>query len=462
MLVSNILLLGILLLAGITAVFAMRVRRIRRELISLKMETKSDALTGVFGRRSFLEKLETRFSSGEELHVLYVDLANFKETNDKFGHSVGDEVLRRVAGSLQDMVCREGVVGRLGGDEFAIIRSGVCAEEVKSFARTLYESQSRHLPLDDHSVAVDLSVGVALQDETCSTAEELLRRADRAMYEAKSKRSGPVLFHRSLDHDKLEKREVRADLREALNTNQLQLFYQPIFDARTGEIKALEALMRWPNKIGPAGSPGRFIPIAEETDLILELGHWSLKTVLGEIVRYPSRAISLNLSARQLLEPNFVRMVGDEIIAAGIDPQLLKFELTETVLIDHTENACRVLRQLRELGVQLLLDDFGTGYSSLSYLQKFQFDILKIDRAFVRELNNGVAGQNLLRAIIQMGRSLNMKVVAEGVETAEQAAILQLMNVDYLQGFFLGVPTPMENLTDFTLSESATRVFSAA
>lgn len=438
------------------------IRKYQRELTSLNREASIDILTNVRGRRAILEELEALFSSNNELSIVYVDLANFKEINDKFGHHVGDKVLREIALHIQEFARSIDVVGRLGGDEFSIIIPGTSAEEVSLFAERLHQSSGRHLTIDDHVLTVDLSIGIALKDETCRTSEELLRRADRAMHEAKSARSGPVVFHSSLDREKIEKRSVRAELREALNTNSLALFYQPIFDARSGDITALEALMRWPNKIGPAGSPGRFIPIAEETDLILELGHWSLKTVLSELSRNPKQAISLNLSTRQLLEPNFVRMVGDEIISAGVKPSQLKFELTESVLIEHTDHACRVLRQLREIGVQLLLDDFGTGYSSLSYLQKFQFDILKIDRAFIREIGNGIAGQNLLRAIIQMGRSLNMQVVAEGVETADQVAILQLMNADYLQGFFLGVPMPMEKLQEFSMPEPAAKIFTAA
>ena len=460
---TNIVLSSIgLLLAVLALTYAVKVRDVQRALKSLNAEANTDPLTNVLSRRAFFEAFEQRFSSGDDLHILYVDLANFKEINDKFGHSVGDSVLRNAASHLLSLIQDEGFIGRLGGDEFCIVRCGACEDEAVSFARAMYESHGRLMTLDEQSIAVEFSIGIAFKDETCGSAEELLRRADLAMYEAKSEQSGPISFHIGLDHDKVEKRQIRSELRQALNAGQLELHYQPIFDARTGKIAALEALMRWPSKIGPGGSPGVFIPIAEESDLILELGHWSLKTVLAEISKNSSRAISLNLSARQLLEPNFARIVGDEIIAAGINPNLLKFELTETVLIDHTETACRVLRQLREIGVQLLLDDFGTGYSSLSYLQKFKFDGLKIDRSFVREINKGVAGQNLMRAIINMGRSLDMKIVAEGVETGEQAAILQLLNADYLQGFFLGVPMPAEKLASFNLSNAASDVFEAA
>ena len=450
-----------LLLAFFALMHALKVREFQRALKSLNAEANTDPLTNVLSRRAFFDAFEKSFSSNEALYVLYVDLANFKEINDKYGHSVGDCVLRDVAHHLRDRTGDQGYIGRLGGDEFCIVCEGACADDAENFAQRLYEDPCS-LVVDEQAITGNISVGIALKDETCATAEELLRRADRAMYEAKSAHSDPVTFHAGLDHDRVEKREVRQELRDALETDQLELYYQPIFDARTGSIAALEALMRWPNKMGPAGSPGVFIPIAEESDLIHELGHWSLKKVLAEIARDSSCPISLNLSARQLLEPNFARLVGDEIIAAGVNPNLLKFELTESVLIDHTETAFRVLRQLREIGVQLLLDDFGTGYSSLSYLQKFKFDVLKIDRAFVREINSGVGGRNLMRAIIYLGRSLDMKIVAEGIESAEQAAILQLLNVDYLQGFFLGVPMPMEKFRSFSLSDSASKVFVAA
>ena len=462
MLANIVLSLTGLMLAVFALAYANKVREVQRALTALNVQASTDPLTNVLNRRAFLETFEQRFGSGDDLHILYIDLANFKEVNDKFGHSVGDGVLCNVADHLQSLVQDDGIIGRLGGDEFCIVRCGGNEDEALSFARAMYESPCRLMMLDEQAITVEFSIGVAFKDETCATAEELLRRSDRAMYEAKSMRSGPVFFHAGLDNEKVEKRQVRRELRGALSADQLELHYQPVFSARTGKIAGLEALMRWPNKTGPAGSPGVFIPIAEESDLILELGHWSLKAVLAEIKKDPARPISLNLSARQLLQPNFARLVADEIIAAGVSSNLLKFELTETVLIEHTETACRVLRQLREIGVQLLLDDFGTGYSSLSYLQKFKFDILKIDRAFVREINNGVAGQNLMRAIINMGRSLDMKIVAEGVETGEQAAILQLLNADFLQGFFLGVPMPADQLASFNLSDAASDVFKAA
>jgi EAL domain-containing protein (putative c-di-GMP-specific phosphodiesterase class I) len=278
-------------------------------------------------------------------------------------------------------------------------------------------------------------------------AAEALRRADVAMYVAKgSRHSSFAIYSPDMDETLKIRRTISAELDAALSRGELQLVYQPLVCARTGKLVSAEALMRWPGKSGQAGSPGIFIPIAEETGLITRLGDWALDEAVSEIKRQKNLPIAVNVSPVQFRGDKFAESVSAAIARHGVDASLLRVEITEGVLISHTEEAYRTMRQLREMGVQVLLDDFGTGYSSLSYLHKFEFDGLKIDRAFLQQLNDPRTGINLLKSIIALGHSLNMKVIAEGVETEEQAAILQLLACDQLQGYALGRPDRPEKL----------------
>ncbi|MGH1420311.1 MAG: putative bifunctional diguanylate cyclase/phosphodiesterase [Hyphomonas sp.] len=406
---------------------------------------ESDPLTGLCNRSKLHDAVKNALSDNVSLSLVYIDLENFKEVNDRFGHRAGDDVLKNVAERLRRLAPKGGLVARLGGDEFCVSCVNVDRATLDRFLHAL--DKPLKINFDGNLVHTDLTIGVATKSDAITSHDELMRCADRAMYAAKAEKAGPVFYSPELDYEMKVEREVREELSVALENGDLELHYQPIIDARTGELIGAEALTRWPNKIGPAGSPGRFIPIAEETGLIIELGDWALVEVLKQIKLQKDLPISLNVSPRQFLNPRYAQYVSDQILKYGIPPHLLKIEITEGVLIDHADSAQRMLRQLQELGVQVMLDDFGTGYSSLSYLQKLKFDALKIDRSFVRVINKDGSGSDMLKSIINLGHSLGMRVVAEGVETPQQAATLQLLGCDLLQGYLIGVPASAEKLT---------------
>ena len=439
-------------------VFLTRSYRLSERLSEARQQADTDTLTGLLNRGALNNALRDAFSAPGALQLVYIDLANFKDVNDTAGHEAGDAVLEKVADTLRRHAPSTASISRMGGDEFCVLLPDHTDLEALEFCERVCTSLKTRSDLPDGVESVDLSAGVASRSEDCQSAEELLRRGDRAMYHSKSCRLGPELYSANLDESLRVRREIRSELGTAFNAGRLQLAYQPLVNARTGELAGAEALLRWPDKIGRAGSPGEFIPIAEETGLIVDIGKWVIQEALAQIARMDNKiAIAVNVSTRQFLDTDFSTLVADSIIEAGVPPNLLKIEITESVLITYTEKAAHILRELRDIGVQILLDDFGTGYSSLSYIQKFDFDMLKIDRAFVRAMDKSRAGGDLLRSIINMGHSLDMEVVAEGVETRRQAAMLQLLGVDYLQGFALGAPGTADKLLNFQPSETLTK-----
>ena len=449
MLPNSLIILTILGLLTLTAcVFVMRSRRLAITLSKAEKRADTDRLTGLLNRGAFNLALTDAFHQAEQLNLVYIDLANFKEVNDVCGHDAGDVVLRRVSEILLDAVPGNAAVARMGGDEFCILLPEHSLEESMQLCSAVYRACRCAADLPVGISTIDVSIGLAASDESCSTSEELLRRSDRAMYHAKSEKQGPELYTPQLDEEFRVRREIRTQLGAAFLSDKLKLAYQPMINARTGELAGAEALLRWPEKIGRAGSPAEFIPIAEETGLIIDIGAWVIEKALAEVTDL-GVPIAVNVSPRQFLDADFSVRVADAIITAGVPPEMLKIEITESVLITHTETASRILRELHDIGVRILLDDFGTGYSSLSYIQKFNFDMLKIDRAFVRAMDGSNAGADLMSAIINLGHSLDMKVVAEGVETRRQCAALQLLGVDYMQGYALGAPGPIERLRDF-------------
>ncbi len=458
----DILLIVIIVITATALIFVLRTSRLNARLSSARQAASTDSLTELLNRSAFTHELAVAFDADGPLQLVYIDLANFKEINDTLGHEAGDTVLQFISRRLISHTPTNGRVARVGGDEFCIILPETSLDRAQNICAKLASSENAQVDLGGRLVSAAMSIGIAERTEDCSNADELLRRADRAMYEAKQGQSGPMVYDASMDEAQRVKREIRNELGLALAQNELKLFYQPLVDARTGELVSAEALMRWPNKVGPAGSPAEFIPIAEETGLIQELGTWALQTVLSEIKLHKNLPIALNVSPRQFLTSDFARTVADALIKEGVEPRQLKIEITEGVLIQHTTSAQRILRELREIGVQILLDDFGTGYSSLSYIQKFKFDALKIDRAFVRAMDGSETGQDLLRSIVNMGHSLNMKVIAEGVETKRQAAALQLLGCDILQGYALGAPGPAERLRSYTLPAAVAPVLAKA
>lgn len=418
--------------------------------------SSTDPVTDLPNRATLHDRLTDALNSeGPDSALMVIELDGFKVVNDTLGHETGDELLRAVAMRMSSCLHQSDLLARVGNGEFAaLIMRDDAESRATQTAQSIDKAMDAPFRIRDDIINIKASIGIAPTTKGDSPATEILRRADVAMFAAKSEKQDSIrVYSPAMDEVLQLRRTINSELDLALMNNQLQLVYQPLVCARTGKVMSAEALMRWPGKPGQAGSPGVFIPIAEESGLITKLGAWALDQAMLEITRQKTIPIAVNVSPIQFRVDGFARSVEAALERHGIDPSLLHIEITEGVLISHTGEAQRTMKRLREMGVQVLLDDFGTGYSSLSYLQQFEFDGLKIDRAFIQQLDIGPTGRQLLKSIIALGHSLNMKVVAEGVETEDQAAILQLLACDFLQGYALGRPDIADKLHGVTRPE---------
>ena len=419
--------------------------------------SRYDLLTGLPNRALFRESLEENVRNAGRLAgptVLYVDLDGFKTVNDTLGHGVGDELLRSVATRLQDSLGPAELISRLGGDEFAIILRSGDQTEAEKHASGLVEVLSQPFDLPPHRISIGASVGIAIRREgdaglapdVCTT---LLKNADVALYRAKADGKGTFRFHTDeLDVAVKERQGLETDLRSALERGEFVLVFQPIVAAAGDSVSGFEALLRWHHPERGIIPPTTFIPIAEETGLIASIGRWVLRGACAEAATWPDHVkVAVNLSPVQFRQSFLVADVVRALADAQIAPGRLELEITESVLIQDTESVVATLMQLRSLGVRIALDDFGTGYSSLSYLRKFPFDKLKIDRSFVQNLSDA-DNLAILQAMAGLGRALNVAVVAEGVETAEQAEQLRREGCSELQGYHFGRPGPAQGIPD--------------
>ena len=408
-----------------------------------------DPLTKLPNRLALRSALEAHLgdANGGTIALLFADLDRFKEVNDSLGHDAGDDLLGEVARRF-NMGLQEGdVLARLGGDEFAAVMAGDDAEaRIDRLAAAMLEAVERPIVCKGDFVSVGVSIGIATGQAGTISSEELLRRADIAMYRAKSDNRLPSRhFNADMDEALSLKRFMRNDLSIAIAEDQLTLFLQPLFSTASGKVSSAEALIRWNHPTLGEISPAKLIPLAEESGQILELDDW----VLNRALTYAKRLgipIAINVSPVQFRHHAFAQTVTDRLLEHQVAPELLRVEITEGVLITHTETARRMIRQLRDIGVKVVLDDFGTGFSSLSYLKDFDFDAMKIDRSFLRDLGAQPQASQLLRAIIDLGHSLQMEVVAEGVENEWQLRLLQLLSCDQMQGYHLGTPGAVEKL----------------
>jgi diguanylate cyclase (GGDEF)-like protein len=409
-----------------------------------------DELTGLPGRAAFLATLERRLdgSPSREAALLFADLDGFKEVNDSLGHDVGDELLARVAQGFAAAAPSGILLARLGGDEFGAAAFGPEARAlIGRFAAAMLDSLVQPVQTEEHHLTIGVSVGIAHGRAGQLRGKELLRRADVAMYRAKFDRRAPIqIFHSEMDEALNFRRTMRHDLGEALSGDQLDLHLQPVVDARTGELVSAEALLRWTHPLLGPISPAKLVTLAEQSGQIVAIDDWVLERALEHIKRLGTVPVAVNISPVQFRHPEFVRKIVDRLSAHAVPPELLRLEITEGVLVTHTRAAGRAIAQLREAGVKVSLDDFGTGYSSLSYLKDFGFDFLKVDRSFITALDDGRQGAELLRVIVDLGHSLSMGVIAEGVETAEQAGAVQLLGCDFIQGYFTGRPMSLDQL----------------
>jgi diguanylate cyclase (GGDEF)-like protein len=415
-----------------------------------------DPLTSLANRALFTDKIKEALKEGGDLAVLFLDLDDFKTVNDSLGHAAGDELLVSVASRLQACLRPEDVTARLGGDEFAVmVRETRNAEGAAvAVARRIMQAFLQPVTVGAESVSVYISVGIAATPGRECTAEELIRNADVAMYEAKATGKGRfAVFHPSMGTAVLERHGLKEELRLAIEREQLTLYFQPIVSIATGETVATEALVRWEHPRRGLVAPSEFVPLAEETGLILSLGQWVLDEACQqarawELERDPDApeatelSVHVNLSAVELRDPHLAARVRATLMRTGVDPRRLVFEITETLLLDDAESVRATLGELRDLGVRFALDDFGTGYSSLSYLHTLPLDILKIAKSFVDGLARGGREASFVRMIIELARTLGISVVAEGIESEEQVLALRALDCEYGQGFHLGRPQP--------------------
>ena len=415
-----------------------------------------DPLTNLANRSLFTDKVkETIAQQRGELAVLFIDLDDFKTVNDSLGHAAGDELLVSVASRLRACLRPEDLVARLGGDEFAVMVEDAHNAEAAGVkvARRIMEAFVLPVGVGSESVAVYVSVGIASSHNGDFSAEELIRDADVAMYKAKTTGKGQFeVFHPSMGAAVLERHGLKEELRLAIERQELTLYFQPIIDIDTGELVAEEALVRWQHPRRGLVGPSEFVPLAEETGLILSLGQYVLEEACQQARRWQASAsgggtdvaVHVNLSAVELRDPELVGRVKATLAAADVDPRSIVFEITESVLLDDSERVSATIGALRRLGARFALDDFGTGYSSLSYLHTLPFDMLKIAKSFVDGLARGGREASFVRMIIELARTLGVTVIAEGIETPEQVTALVALECDLGQGFFLGRPEPVQ------------------
>ncbi len=419
-----------------------------------------DPLTSLANRTLFTDKVrETLTTTRGEVSVLFIDLDDFKTVNDSLGHAAGDELLVSVASRLRSCLRPEDVVARLGGDEFAVMveDSRDAEESATVVARRIMEAFVMPLSVGSESVSVYVSVGIAIAKDHNKSAEELIRDADVAMYKAKTSGKGRFqVFHPSMGAAVLERHGLKEELRQAIERGQLTLYFQPIVTLSSGELVAEEALIRWQHPRRGLVAPDEFLPLAEETGLILSVGQYVLEQACHQARTWQHEredrragarevAVHVNLSAVELRDRHLAERVRETLFRTSVDPRMLIFEVTETLLLDDEAHVSATIAELRELGVRFALDDFGTGYSSLSYLHTLPLDMLKIAKSFVDGLSRGGREASFVRMIIELARTLGVGVIAEGIESPDQVAALLSLGCDLGQGFHLGRPRPVRD-----------------
>jgi diguanylate cyclase (GGDEF)-like protein/PAS domain S-box-containing protein len=421
---------------------------------------RHDALTDLPNRVLLRERLDhelKRVKRGECLAVLCLDLDQFKGVNDALGHPVGDELLKLVSVRLRGCTREIDTVARLGGDEFAIIMTQMQRPaDAASLSKRIRESVTRPFQIDGHQIVTDISIGISVAPHDTSEPDPLLRNADMALYGAKGDGRGTYRFFEPEMNTRMKaRRELEMDIRKALVAKEFELHYQPLVNLQTNAVSAFEALLRWHHPKRGMVSPGEFIPVAEETGLIIPLGEWVLKTACKEAVSWPDpMKVAVNLSGVQLNNRNLLSLVNAAIEESGMPPSKLQLEITESVLLQNTFSTLETLHKLRSMGVQIALDDFGTGYSSLSYLRSFPFDKIKIDRSFIQDLANGAEPLAIVHAVAGLANRLNMTSTAEGVETQQQLDTLVSLGCTEMQGYLFSRARPASEIRQFFAAPS--------
>jgi len=407
-----------------------------------------DALTDLPNRALFREQIEReleKVAGGEQFALLYIDVDEFKGINDSLGHHVGDELLKAIATRLRGCLKRGDLIARLGGDEFAVIQTGIqSSADVLSFVTRIYEAIRQPYHCFGHQLSTDASIGIALAPQDGGDLDQLIKNADLAMYGAKAEgRRTHRFFEPAMDACAKARLTMEQDLRQALVSGGFEIHYQPLVDLRTNEISGCEALLRWHHPERGMVSPAEFIPVAEDTGLINELGDWVLRTACNEAATWPAHVrVAVNVSPVQLKCDTLALRIAGALAASGLAPCRLELEITEAVLIRDDEAALSILHQLRSIGVRIALDDFGTGYSSLSYLKRFPFDKIKIDRCFVADIAESSGAPVIVQAVVNIAAASNITTVAEGVETEAQRELLHALGCTEMQGYLFSKPKP--------------------
>jgi diguanylate cyclase (GGDEF)-like protein/PAS domain S-box-containing protein len=423
-----------------------------------------DALTGLPNRVLLRERMEEMLARitrhGGSMAALCIDLDNFKSVNDTLGHPIGDLLLKTVASRLVEQLRPDDLVARLGGDEFAVLQSGVAdATEVTSLAERLLAAISEPYDLDGHQISIGASVGVALAPSDSQDADRLLKSADIALYRAKSDGRGTFrFFEADMDARIQARRLLELELRTAINAGALEVNYQPLVNLASGETTGFEALVRWHHPERGFVPPMEFVPIAEETGLINQIGAFVLNRACMDAVAWPvPLKIAVNLSPRQFRAGNLLHIVTEALKRSGLPANRLELEITETLLLDKTDLVMATLHALRALGVHISMDDFGTGYSSLSYLRSFPFDKIKIDRSFVADMGANIDSQAIVKAIVSLGSSLGITITAEGIETERDLELLKAEGCNEGQGFLFSKAQPQTEVLAALAAQASVR-----
>ena len=423
----------------------------------LKFQAEHDTLTGLPNRALFLDRLNQSIKHAqrhnEKVAVLFMDLDHFKEVNDSLGHDVGDELLKRVSNLVQNVIRISDTVARIGGDEFTVMierieNNDVITNIIQKIMKTLKDP---HI-LNEHVLYTSFSVGVAIYPDDGHNAEELLKNSDTAMYKAKSTGRNRYQFYTDdMTQKALQRVILEASLRRAIFNNEFEVYYQPQVDGRDDKIIGLEALIRWNHPENGLTSPGNFIPLAEDTGMIIDIDNWVMKSVMRQATIWHTEKtnigrLSINISVLLLNSQDFIGFVKNNLEKTGCKAEWLEFEVTESQIMKDTQESIKLLKELSEMGIKISIDDFGTGYSSLSYLKQLPIDKLKIDQSFIRDIIKDKDDREIVRTIIAMAKNLNMSVIAEGVETIEQKEFLVKNGCNEIQGYFYYKPIPVKEI----------------
>ncbi len=427
-----------------------------------------DALTGLPNRNYFIDTLRELLHKGREsseydFAVLIIDLKNFKTINDSLGHTLGDQLIKNVANRLRNVVRNNDMAARFGGDKFGVILKDLSlGDEPTIFAERINKRIAEPYTLDGRHVFTDAKIGIAYGNSDYTEAENILRDADIAMYYAKDNLDDCVIFDRNMHVRAVTRLQLETDLRFAIERDEFELYYQPIVGLKNADLLGFEALVRWNHPTRGLVPPNDFIPICENTGLVVPMTVKILRSACTQVAKWQnsvqskhSLSVAVNLSGKHFAHHDLVDQIREVLNTSGIDPLSLKLELTESAVMENAEAAILMLKQIKETGVQISIDDFGTGYSSLSYLHRFPIDLLKIDRSFVSAMETNVENTEIVRTVVALAKSLNLKVVAEGIETLHQFHQLRILGCDYGQGYLFSKPLPVADIEMMILNDNA-------